>query len=87
MFLFFCLFVGQVVKQIAPKLGVPFTSLLTIIGFLMGFFVQNKDSMLFKAMYPWEHMDPHVMLALFMPALIFESAFKTDWHIFKHSVG
>lgn len=38
-------------------------------------------------MYPWEHLDPHVMLAVFMPALIFESALKTDWHIFKHSAG
>ena len=28
-------------------------------------------------------MDPHLLLLLFLPALIFESAFNTDWHIFK----
>mmetsp|Transcript_29366 Transcript_29366/g.44326 ORF Transcript_29366/g.44326 Transcript_29366/m.44326 type:complete len:327 (+) Transcript_29366:728-1708(+) len=28
-------------------------------------------------------MDPHLMLLLFIPALIFESAFNSDWHIFK----
>ena len=79
---------GQLAKQIAPKLGFPFTSFITVIGFLIGLFVTKEvNSMLYDAMYPWEHMDPHVMLALFMPALIFESAFKTDTHILKHSIG
>ena len=27
------------------------------------------------------------MLMVFMPALIFESAFKSNWHIFKHEIG
>jgi len=28
-------------------------------------------------------MNPHLLLLLFIPALIFESAFNSDWHIFK----
>jgi len=32
-------------------------------------------------------MDPHLLLMLFIPALIFESAFNSDWHIFKVEFG
>jgi NhaP-type Na+/H+ or K+/H+ antiporter len=32
-------------------------------------------------------MDPHLLMMIFLPALIFESAFNSDWHIFKHELG
>ena len=32
-------------------------------------------------------MDPHLLLMIFIPALIFESAFNSDWHIFKVEFG
>lgn len=32
-------------------------------------------------------MPPHLLLFIFIPALIFESAFSTDWHIFKVEFG
>lgn len=63
------------------KIGVPYTTTIAILGFILGFFVQGGT--LYKAMEPWEKLDPHIMLMLFMPALIFESAFKTDWYIFR----
>lgn len=28
-------------------------------------------------------MDPHGMLSIFLPPLIFESGFNADWHIFR----
>jgi NhaP-type Na+/H+ or K+/H+ antiporter len=31
----------------------------------------------------WVTLDPHFILLIFMPALIFESAFHADWYIFK----
>ena len=36
-----------------------------------------------KALDVWINIDPHIVLILFMPALIFESAFNSDWHIFR----
>ena len=30
-----------------------------------------------------EHIDPHFMLGAFLPALIYESAFDTQFHIIK----
>ena len=32
-------------------------------------------------------MDPNFMLMLFLPALIFESAFSVDYHTFKMQLG
>ena len=32
-------------------------------------------------------IDPHFLLNVFLPILIFESAFSTDWHVFKNVMG
>ena len=32
-------------------------------------------------------IDPHFLLNLFLPILIFESAFSIDWHVFKNVAG
>lgn len=31
--------------------------------------------------------NPNGILAMFLPCLIFESAFKTEWHVFKKLAG
>lgn len=33
------------------------------------------------------HIDPHLFLFIFLPALIFESAFGTEYHKFKRQFG
>ena len=40
-----------------------------------------------KSLLIWGSMDPHLLLLLFIPALIFESAFNSDWHVFKKVMG
>ena len=40
-----------------------------------------------RSLLIWGNMDPHLLLLLFIPALIFESAFNSDWHIFKVEIG
>lgn len=32
-------------------------------------------------------VDPNAILSIFLPCLIFESGFKTEWHIFKKLAG
>lgn len=39
------------------------------------------------AMKTWSEFDPHLMLLVFLPALIFESAFNSDFHIFEKLLG
>ena len=45
------------------------------------------DSRMKKSLLIWGSMDPHLLLLLFIPALIFESAFNSDWHVFKKVMG
>lgn len=59
--------------------------MITIVGFVFGAFHSHMGR-LDAAIVAWSQMDPHLILLIFLPALIFESAFNSDWHIFKHEL-
>ena len=82
LFLFVALFIGQIMKIFSLKTKIPYTSLITIIGLFLGIFSQNLGRF-GEAIQVWSRINPHLLLLVFLPALIFESAFKSDWHIFK----
>jgi NhaP-type Na+/H+ or K+/H+ antiporter len=82
LFLFLCLFLGQLFKQFSAWSGIPYTSMITVLGLLMGIYAKSLGR-LGVAIDTWSSMSPHLILLLFLPALIFESAFNSDWHIFK----
>jgi NhaP-type Na+/H+ or K+/H+ antiporter len=37
-----------------------------------------------KSVYIWQNIDVHVMLFVFLPALLFQSSFSIDPHIIRH---
>ena len=82
--IFICFLGGQVIKHICNALKLPYTPFLTLVGICIGLipFIQTNDFIL-----TWTNMHPHFMLFLFLPALIFESAFNSDFYIFKHQLG
>jgi hypothetical protein len=82
LFLFICLFAGGLIKQFANWTGIPYTSLITVFGIILGTFFHD-DGRFGTAMKIWSEFDPHLMLFVFLPALIFESAFNSDFHIFN----
>lgn len=82
LFLFICMLIGQLLRIVASRTGIPYTSLLTVVGCLMGFYY-DKLGTIQAALKLWGNMPPHFLLFIFIPALIFESAFSTDWYIFK----
>ena len=86
LFLFLCLFIGQLFKQFSMKTGIPYTSMITVLGVLFGMYYKSMGR-IGVAIKNWSDMDPHLLLLLFLPALIFESAFNSDWHIFKVEFG
>jgi NhaP-type Na+/H+ or K+/H+ antiporter len=84
--LFIFMIIGQLFKQLSAWSGVPFTTNITVIGVLLGYFADSFGK--FAApIQAWSEMDPHLLMMIFLPALIFESAFNSDWHIFKHELG
>ena len=65
------LIVTLIVALLARLLRVPYTLLLVIVGFLVG--IVGLLSFL-----PHEHLDPNVVLYIFIPALLFEGAWNAD---------
>lgn len=77
------LFVGSIAKQLAPKY---FTITLLLVGMSSGVllnFTSLKESQLGGVVLGLSRIDPHTMLYVFLPPLIFESAFSIEWHLFK----
>src|SRR6266849_2518608 len=67
-FLILLLIVTLIVALLSRRLRVPYTLLLVIVGFVVGFvpFIPN------------EHIDPNLVLYVFIPALLFEGAWKAE---------
>jgi NhaP-type Na+/H+ or K+/H+ antiporter len=60
--------------------------LLILVGVAMGYYHLNLG-FLGKAAVLVSELNPNGVIAIFLPALIFESAFKTEWHLFKKTAG
>jgi Na+:H+ antiporter len=66
------LIVTLIVALLARLMRVPYTLLLVIVGFLVGIGIG-----LFPFL-PHEHLDPNVVLYIFIPALLFEGAWNAE---------
>ena len=65
------LIVTLIVALLSRLMRIPYTLLLVIIGFIVG--IVGLLSFL-----PHEHLDPNVVLYIFIPALLFEGAWNAD---------
>ncbi len=66
------LIVTLIVALLSRLMRVPYTLLLVIVGFLVGIGIG-----LFPFL-PHEHLDPNIVLYIFIPALLFEGAWKAE---------
>jgi NhaP-type Na+/H+ or K+/H+ antiporter len=94
LFIILAIFIGAATRHFLKKSPIPFTVLLLIIGLILGsvnrlgyfdpfsFFDLSAvgESINFAA-----HIDPHMLLFIFLPILIFEAAYAMDLHTFKKS--
>lgn len=83
-FIFLSLLIGAAFRELYRKFHIPFTPALLVFGILIGglsgFLGPFGD--LAKAA---SNLDPHGIIILFIPILLFESAMNADWYIFKKS--
>eukprot|EP00753_Platysulcus_tardus_P007775 PLAT15481.1.p1 GENE.PLAT15481.1~~PLAT15481.1.p1 ORF type:complete len:1352 (-),score=644.53 PLAT15481.1:882-4937(-) len=88
LFLFVSLFLGVLLKELTRKVPLPYTVLVMLAGVLLGalspfaYLSSNTQA----SQNAWASIDPHILLFIFLPALLFESAFSTDWHVFRRSL-
>ena len=57
LFLFMCLLVGQHLKQFSSATGIPYTSMITVLGLLLGIYSKKLDRV-GKAVEAWSSMSP-----------------------------
>ena len=75
-------FIKSVTKE--KKIPIPYSFILLIYGLLIGvltkyvFLEEHKE-----LIYSWANLDPHIMLSVFIPPLIYESSFNIDYHTIK----
>jgi len=86
-FIIIALFMGIIIRHWFKKSPVPYTVMLLLLGIVIG--VLNRVdilhfSSLIQNSVSWAgNIDPHLILYVFLPTLIFEAAFAMDVHTFK----
>ena len=98
LFIILALIIGAATRFFLSKIGLPFTVALMLIGLGIGVlgrtqFFASFDlfgytfhaGVLDRSIEWAAHLDPHLILYVFLPILIFEAAFAMDVHTFKKS--
>ncbi|MCP4323417.1 MAG: cyclic nucleotide-binding domain-containing protein [Psychromonas sp.] len=88
MFVMLSLLLGAMVKSLPKILTSPYSVVLLLIGLALGlynrsFHITENIPTLQDALTQLATIDPHLILLLFLPTLIFESAFAMETHLFK----
>ena len=85
------LIVGTALRQLCGYLRLPHSVVLLLCGLLLGSLArQGAFAELTSVTVTLDylvHLDPHLILALFLPVLIFQSALALDPHLFKRLAG
>ena len=82
--IFITVLFGAVLREIKKKTGIPYTPMVLVLGGIIGSFGDDNNSV--NETTKWIiGIDPHAMLSIFIPALVFESAFNSDGFILNRS--
>ncbi|KAI3388956.1 hypothetical protein SNEBB_002867 [Seison nebaliae] len=82
-FLTIILSVGAFAKSALGSTGVPYTVLLLILGTFLGLIPVHFSSV--RVFYHFISLDPHLFMLIFLPILIFDSAFTANHQLFKRA--
>ncbi len=88
MFVVLSLLLGALVKSLPKLLISPYSVVLLLAGLSLGLYGRSEHisehlPALSLAIDDLSLIDPHLILLLFLPTLIFESAFAMETHLFK----
>lgn len=73
-------------RQLQPKIPIPYTVVLMLLGIFYGILSATVHKPL-SDYTSITHLDPHWLLQIFLPVLLFESSFTVDIRIFRKAVG
>ena len=75
------------VRHALKSTPIPYTVLLMVVGLVIGALSEITAMSFLKEYTTLATIDPHLMLFIFLPTLIFESAFVMDVHTFRKTIG
>ncbi len=75
------------VRHALKHTPIPYTVILIVLGLAFGAASTADDLSFLQDFTGMARMSPHLMLYVFLPTLIFESAFVMDVHTFKRTIG
>ncbi|KAG8637593.1 sodium/hydrogen exchanger 8 isoform X3 [Manihot esculenta] len=85
-----CLVLGIASRHVLRGTRVPYTVALLVIGIALGSLEYGTSHGLGKigdSIRIWAHIDPDLLLAVFLPALLFESSFSMEMHQIKRCMA
>jgi Na+/H+ antiporter len=86
LFVICALLLGALLKAVLRNSKIPYTVVLLLAGVAAGGINQLElfgvDSLISETFSKVGHIDPHLILFLFLPTLIFESAYSMEPHLF-----
>ncbi|RHN42305.1 putative cation/H+ exchanger, cation/H+ exchanger, CPA1 family [Medicago truncatula] len=88
-FFFLSLILGAACRHLFHGTRVPYTVSLLILGIAIGsleYGTHHRLGMLGNGIRLWSEIDPELLLAVFLPALLFESSFSMEVHQIKVSI-
>lgn len=90
-FLLMSLIIGVTVRTLLKRTPIPYSVSLLVIGLFLG--LAEREHILVGGFQMFgaslklvSELDPYLILFLFIPALIFESAFNMEVHLFKRTL-
>jgi CPA1 family monovalent cation:H+ antiporter len=83
LFLFFGLTIAVIIKQLQKTWSfIPYTPTLFMVSVALGYYSHHLGA-IGDSIAVISKMDPRGILIIFLPPLIFEGAFNSDWYIFR----
>lgn len=76
------LLIAALCRELKKVTGIPFTPLLLVAGILCGGYSENMMEF-GQGLDIIMDIDPHAILLIFIPILVFEAAYNTDLYFFK----
>ena len=86
LFILVSLLIGGLTREINKYTKVPYTPLLLVIGIVWGSLDEYLGTLGESAAHV-SNINPHMILLIFLPALVYESSSSTDWHTFRRLLG
>jgi len=87
-FPFLAIVCGLVLQPLASRSRLPYTSLLMVVGAIMGVLGCSVEmALLTDSLRIWTHISPPTLFFhIFLAPIVFESAFNADTHLFTKSI-